>query len=219
MNFLYDNIMNVEIEYRAYLYMLEMLSSRNYKLIKTSTRRISDTPTDFYADLSSLSLSFDEFRDKIELDIPDLWDADNNTYVYLKFKSLGGDDNIESQLKTVLNVYSLKLEDITQIHVIYIDEDTKLLATLYKKYYEKYTGYNFEVFNLKSLSIYYMHHKYQSKTTYIRRGTDENKRLITKYGNNMKIVFSNDPVAKYYHAQEGDIILYDDINYRKVKDK
>lgn len=207
--------MDSEIEFRAYEYLIKMLTARGYQLI-TGKPNLSTVPTSFEANLSSLYQPFNLFKDSQIHNISGLWDGKHHTYVI--FESTKDDSSLDGQTTIVQKFFGIKVEDLNQVHLIFVNSNADLLKDLNKKYYTKFnTDYNFETFNLKILAIAYMNHKFQNETKLLVKGSEENKILIQKYGTTMKVVFSTDPVAKFYYAQDGDIIVYDEVNYRKVK--
>jgi len=214
MIFLLIKIMNPEVEFRAYEYMIKMLKIRGYKLVTNDIKGLNE-PTLTSLDLSSLNQSIQSIEiNRGRLDIPNLWDG--SKYTYIKFILNEDSGNINDHIKSILNQYEITTDRIDDIHLIFIDSNPKQLEDIKRSYVSKYKG-TFEIFDLRILSINYMNHKYQSSTEHLKKGSDEHNSLIKRYGISMKIINRDDPVAKFYNAQEGDIIKYDGVNYRRVK--
>lgn len=88
-----------------------------------------------------------------------------------------------------------------------------------KKVIQNLYHINIEVFNENELQYNITHHKYVKP--HIKIEGDEFDKINTKYGKNLPILLSSDPVSRYYNFKKGDIIKiirkHDIVAYRVVR--
>jgi len=104
---------------------------------------------------------------------------------------------------------------ITRCIIVY----NNCITSSAKKVIENLQHIDIEVFNKNELQYNITHHKYYRPHIKIK---DQEFDLINKkYGKNLPVLLSTDPVSRYFNFKKGDIIKiirkYDIIAYRIVK--
>jgi len=101
-----------------------------------------------------------------------------------------------------IQVYISLMDELQIFHAIIVYQDG--VTSFTKKAIEQSMEMKFELFAQEDLQYNITKHCYQPK--FEKLGMEEASQLKKTYGCNFSIMRKDDPIAKFYHYQKGDII-------------